>query len=1138
MTSTQDALLYLPGATDGTTQWKVENLQLLAWGGFHNHTVVEFARATTLLSGASGTGKSTLLDAYIALLMDSNTPFNGASNDATIGRARGSEQRSLVSYLRGKMDTNRSAAGELEDQVLRGRDSATWGALAVTFIDDHDRRYTVARLYYVPRSATKDSDLGRKMCTVEGTLHLPDLEPFAEAKFDKRAVEARFANLKVHESYTAFAQAFCTRLGIGPHGDGAKALRLLARIQAGHQIPTVDDLYKKLVLEQPGTYAAADAAVEHFKDLEDAYDAMESEAKKAEVLAAIPALWEDRQAAQQQVRLIDTFGLGLQHADTPFGLWKLNTEDRLLEAAEDALREQRETFDKAKRAAQEHEADLGISKANLESDLAANESHATIARLDADLDRLRLAESSARERRDTFDRTTARLNLTIDSEDDFNTARATSKGFLHTFEAAFDDLNAQKAQLNRQVAGPLTEKDDLAKERASLKDRKGRMDHRLHEARLAMAHAAGMHPEDLPFVGELIDVRDGEQRWRKAIETTLFGVARVMLVDASHLDRFSRAIDQATIPARVNFQGIDLSDFRPENLDPRYISGKLDYKDSPFTNWVLGRLTADNTDALCVNTPDELAGAGQRVSVNGQTRRGRSGAHGSNNAPYVIGFSNADRLREIDERISELDNLIGALAKQEQVLNARSTALVADKSAHEHIVATDWAAIDEDGITEQLNDLTQQRERILDADNDLRALKEEHTRILTDLKKANGDVWSAAKELERIEKTQSEVMNRKDQVVRDIERIERAQQVVLTDTQTAYLDTEYRLVANEGDLDEFRHGGWARLKTRLGDQLKGASEKVNDKTRALETTFRRYLDKWDEPNLTESVENYETFRRIYNEILARGLADRRAEWSKRLTDWSGQDLVPLAGAFSMAIEEIRQRLDPVNAILERLPFGAHRDRLRIDLRELHRDDIMKFKKELRVLSRVNADDFSEEQIQNWFKRLRKFMSAIRKDTTGKSTRDRDYFLDVNRHIEITAVAYDPVTKDDRVTYAALGGKSGGETQELVAFIVGAALRFQLGDDTNTRPRFAPVFLDEGFVKADSEFAGRAIDAWKGLGFQLIIGSPYGQFTALEPHAERILYMSKSSKGISYVKPVQPTTKSATVRVAAGTEATG
>jgi uncharacterized protein YPO0396 len=152
--SADKPLFYLPGATEGTTQWKVETLQLVNWGGFHGHTTVAFAPTTTLLSGASGTGKSTLLDAYIALMMDSNIPFNGASNDATVGRARSADQRSLVSYLRGKLDTGRdTATGELADQVLRGQDSAAWGALAVTFIDDNDRRYTVARLYYVPNTA-------------------------------------------------------------------------------------------------------------------------------------------------------------------------------------------------------------------------------------------------------------------------------------------------------------------------------------------------------------------------------------------------------------------------------------------------------------------------------------------------------------------------------------------------------------------------------------------------------------------------------------------------------------------------------------------------------------------------------------------------------------------------------------------------------------------------------------------------------------------------------------------------------------------------------------------------------------------------------------------------------------------------
>ena len=48
-----------------------------------------------------------MLDAYLALMMPSDTPFNGASNDAAAGRARSARQRNLLTYLRGKIDTSR-----------------------------------------------------------------------------------------------------------------------------------------------------------------------------------------------------------------------------------------------------------------------------------------------------------------------------------------------------------------------------------------------------------------------------------------------------------------------------------------------------------------------------------------------------------------------------------------------------------------------------------------------------------------------------------------------------------------------------------------------------------------------------------------------------------------------------------------------------------------------------------------------------------------------------------------------------------------------------------------------------------------------------------------------------------------------
>ena len=90
--------------SDDTLQWRAELLQLVNWGGFSGRVQVDLHGDATMISGASGVGKSTVLDAYTALMMPSDTKFNGASNDAAAGRARGAGQRNLLSYLRGAVD--------------------------------------------------------------------------------------------------------------------------------------------------------------------------------------------------------------------------------------------------------------------------------------------------------------------------------------------------------------------------------------------------------------------------------------------------------------------------------------------------------------------------------------------------------------------------------------------------------------------------------------------------------------------------------------------------------------------------------------------------------------------------------------------------------------------------------------------------------------------------------------------------------------------------------------------------------------------------------------------------------------------------------------------------------------------------
>ena len=56
------------------------------------------------------------------------------------------------------------------------------------------------------------------------------------------------------------------------------------------------------------------------------------------------------------------------------------------------------------------------------------------------------------------------------------------------------------------------------------------------------------------------------------------------------------------------------------------------------------------------------------------------------------------------------------------------------------------------------------------------------------------------------------------------------------------------------------------------------------------------------------------------------------------------------------------------------------------------------------------------------------------------------------------------------------------------------------------------------IKADAHFTKRAIGAWRGLGFQLIIGAPNDKYSAIEPHVDAEYDILKDTRGRSWAKP--------------------
>lgn len=1113
--------------TDDTMQWRAALLQLVNWGGFGGLTTVPLRGDTTMISGASGVGKSTILDAYTALMMPSDTKFNGASNDAVAGRARSVGQRNLLSYLRGAVDViDDPRTGRPVEKLLRGKGSDTWGAVAMTFVNDQGGRFTAVRTYYVPRRAARSSDVQMQLATHEGSLSLESLEAAVPDRFHANTLKKLFPGIRVHRTYAEFSAILHARLGIGANGDGAKALRLLARIQAGNAVRSVDELYKDMVLERPVTYAAADRAIEHFDDLDTAYAAMRTEEQKLDLLDPITELHARQAAAARRLAELDSFGVTLP-GDTPLRLWLLRIHLRLLQSAVAVNRDARQsTAADLVSTTSEAAALLGDLESAKEAHRAAGGS--TLQSLALSLEQEAVVREGRLARRiDLQQRLLPLIDVADPDGNDLEEALTSAEGFTGLQQRArrwLEDWQDEHQRLTSARDGVrdnrhpiLQRRVDLRRERDSMKSRAGRMPARMHELRAEVAKASGIGVEELPFVAELIDVAPEESRWRTAIETVLGGTARVLLVPLDRLEEFSTAIDGLALRGRLSFEGVelDLPDLGP--ADPEQIAGKLLFKDSPFSGWVQAHVDDPARNALCVEDAAGLVGDGLRVTLAGQTRSGRRGAHGRNDVRNIIGFSNEDTVAEIDAELASSDDQLVAFDTQITELDRQLAVLEQLRVAYDAVAGARFDDLDVPGSERRIADLEQRRADILGADDQLQVLQTQIDTLDERLAQARRTGFGLEQRQRELNETHAQLVDAEDMVNDRLDAMQRSGKVLLSDEQDAALTAEFAAAAapaDPDDVDRFQENS-QRLAERLRGAVTEADTEIKRADEELASIFRMYKMQWDSPNLGTTSESYPDFARILEEIRGTGLAERRSEWRRRLTEWSGQDLVPLVGAMAASIEEIEDRLEPINAILRRLEFGgAGGDRLRIRLRRLAPAHVQVFMKDLRKLSAGTTVELAEADLEKRFNDLSRFMNQLRRPSQIGAlpgvTSDRDRLLDVRRHVEVSAERYDYLTGELRATYRTLGEKSGGESQELVAFIVGSALRFRLGDEMRSRPRFAPVFLDEGFVKADSEFAGRAVQAWKGLGFQLIIGVPLDKVTGLEPHMDDLLAITKNA----------------------------
>ena len=136
-------------------QHRLVGLQLVNWGTFAEYHTVPISDRGFLLTGASGSGKSSLLDAISVVLVPAKwLDLNAAARDTN---AKGRD-RNLTSYIRGAWSRNTDeTSGEVATQYLRP--GATWSAIGLRFSDGLGIETTLVRVFWAARGVNSDDSI-------------------------------------------------------------------------------------------------------------------------------------------------------------------------------------------------------------------------------------------------------------------------------------------------------------------------------------------------------------------------------------------------------------------------------------------------------------------------------------------------------------------------------------------------------------------------------------------------------------------------------------------------------------------------------------------------------------------------------------------------------------------------------------------------------------------------------------------------------------------------------------------------------------------------------------------------------------------------------------------------------------------
>lgn len=1103
--------------------YRLQYMEILNWGTF-NEVIYRISPQgnNSLLTGANASGKSTLVDALLTLLvpMKRNRFYNQSSGVEKKGA------RTEESYVLGCHGTQQEE-GATASTTMKLRDRSTRSVLLASFRNAEGKNITLFQIRYFS---------GQELKAVYGIsrMALKIKEDFAE--FDVRGEWRKRLDRKYnpktgkrvidfYNGPSEYGAQICERF----HMRSGNALTLFNQIVGVKVLDDLDFFIRTHMLDEKPAEEKYNALYSNFQNLMGAKNNIDKAKEQIKMLEPIDEVARKLQHIEQEVK-------ELEHSKETAAYWFAARTVMLAEEQKSSNQaEQRKKEDKLgslNTQTEEVQQQIVKLKVAIENDEVSKQ----IADLTQLIESLNIEREKRSEKAQAYNALAKTLNLSLNpSKEDFDKNRATAEAENQERLLELSRLTEEhRKQKNTEEEISLQIQEDINRIQ-ELEKNKNNISGRVSEIRNEILQAVGATSTEIPFIGELIRLKEGEWEWEASIERILHNFALRLIVPEKYYRAVNRYVNENNLNGRIVYQRyqdfVSIKEMEERELEENHLLGKIEFKpDNQYVDWIENEIY-HRYNYACVDSLEEFNYYDEKAVTREGLIKSVGNKHEKDDRKeirsrdnYVLGWENKDKIASLRQKVRKAQNeqkstqeKIHATEKKQRECNLRISHLDDLMKRFDEFERIDWIS-----CAQTIQTYEEQKKKLEAADNKAKVLREQ---------------------LEEWEKKEKTLKDETDSIKLQIHDLKKEQEE-LTELYRTNLDSLQQMGIVNVDyfeqqhpellevplkkLDSKRSEFQQTINQNLGKKKNRKNDlklKANDLINAFKRPAKELTDKYKDWNSDvsslpspENIELIEEYQLYYNRLVEEDLISYQRAFNEYLQEniYTNVNLYKLF--FDQWETDICKAIGQLNESLKDIVFnkdqGTYIQLTAIRKSGAEAKDFQRLLLEANPnLHEVNTtidgrQRHFEEHIEPFMEKLQEesWRSKVTDVRTWFTYRAEEFYLENGQRCK---------------TYESMGQLSGGEKAQLTYTILGSAIAYQFGfTKTGLETSFRFIAIDEAFKAQDEDKARYLLDLCRQLHLQLLMVTPSDNIHIVEDSISYVHYVErKGNASVLYNMPI-------------------